>query len=321
MNQTLLTVKVAKKTLEADATFSFELIDATNMPLPAFDAGAHIDVHLADGLIRQYSLCNDARETNRYRIAVLRDANSRGGSAAMHDQVQEGQLIQISAPRNHFALDPSAQRSLLLAGGIGVTPILAMAQSLSQQGADFKMAYCARSRSRAAFHDEIRESAFAERVVIHFDDGEEKQRFDIGAALDEAGSEAHLYVCGPQGFIDAVVATAKERGWNDTRIHFEYFGAAPVQADDDGSFEVQIASSGKVYSVAKDKTVVAALAEHGIKIPVSCEQGVCGTCITRICSGIPDHRDYYMTDAEHDANDQFTPCCSRAKTPRLVLDL
>lgn len=321
MNETLLTVKVAKKTREADATASFELIDAANASLPPFEAGAHIDVHLGDALVRQYSLCNDARETNHYRIAVLRDANSRGGSAAMHEQVHEGRVLQISAPKNHFPLDPAAPRSLLLAGGIGVTPILAMAKSLSQQGADFTMAYCSRSRARAAFYDEIRASAFAERVGFYFDEGEAARRLDIGAALEQAGSAAHLYVCGPQGFIDVVVQTAKEKGWTDKRIHFEYFGAAPLVSADDGSFEVQVASTGKVYTVGKDQTVVAALAEHGVDIPVSCEQGVCGTCITKVRSGTPDHRDFYLTDDERAANDQFTPCCSRAKTPLLVLDL
>lgn len=321
MNETLLTVKVAKKTMEAEAIASFELVDANNAPLPPFTAGSHIDVHLPAGLIRQYSLCNDAGETSRYRIAVLRDVNSRGGSVAMHDQVHEGSEIRISAPKNHFALEPTAARSLLLAGGIGVTPILAMARTLSQQGADFDMKYCSRSRARAAFHDEIRASGFAGRVGFYFDEGEGARRLDIGTALDQAGSAAHLYVCGPQGFIDVVVMAAKERGWTDKRIHYEYFGAAPVRSEDDGSFEVRLASSGKVYTVAKDKTVVQALAAHGVEIPVSCEQGVCGTCITKVCGGVPDHRDMYLTDAEHEANDQFTPCCSRSKTPLLVLDL
>lgn len=320
MNETLLTLKVANKTVEADGICSFELVDPHGAALPAFEAGAHIDVHLP-GLIRQYSLSNDPRETHRYRIAVLRDPNSRGGSIAMHEQLQQGGEVQVSAPKNHFALDPAAPRSLLLAGGIGVTPILAMAHTLARQGADFEMAYCTRSPARAAFQDEIRTSIFAGRVDFYFDEDSAMERLDIGATLDRAGNAAHLYVCGPQGFIDAVVSKARQKGWTDQRIHYEYFGATPVLTGDEGSFEVEIASSGKRYTVPQDKTVVAALAAHGVDIPVACEQGVCGTCVTRIRSGIPDHRDAYLTDAEHNANDQFTPCCSRAKTALLVLDL
>lgn len=323
MNEALITVTVTKKTIEADGICSFELVDSQRAALPVFEAGAHIDVHIREGLSRQYSLCGDPRERHRYRIAVLRDANSRGGSVAMHEQVNEGDLIRISAPKNHFALDGSASRSLLLAGGIGVTPIFAMAQTLLQQGTEFTMAYCTRSRARTAFYDQILASAFAQRVSFYFDEGPRMGRLDIAGALDAVGPATHIYVCGPQGYIDAVVRTAREKGWPDSHIHFEYFGAAAAvpSSANDGSFEVKIASSGRVYTIPEDKTVVAALAEHGIAIPVSCEQGVCGTCVTAVVSGTPDHRDLYLTDAEHERNDQFTPCCSRAKSPMLVLDL
>ncbi len=322
MNEALITVSVTKKTVVADDICSFDLVDPKGGALPPFEAGAHIDVHIGEGLIRQYSLCSDPRERHRYRIAVLRDANSRGGSVAMHDQVNEGDLIRISAPKNHFALDGAAPRSLLLAGGIGVTPIFAMAQTLSQQGAEFTMAYCTRSQARTAFYEQILASTFSEQVSFYFDEGPRMQRLDIAGALDAVGPATHVYVCGPQGYIDAVVRTAREKGWPDSHIHFEYFGAAAAPAAaNDASFEVKIASSGRVYAIPENKTVVAALAEHGITIPISCEQGVCGTCVTAIVDGIPDHRDLYLTDDEHERNNQFTPCCSRAKSPMLVLDL
>jgi vanillate O-demethylase ferredoxin subunit len=317
---TTLQVKVLRKKQEAEGIASFELAREDGAPLPSFSAGSHIDVQLPGGLTRQYSLCNDATESHRYRIAVLRDPASRGGSTAMHDAVKEGDVIAISEPRNHFPL-VHAQRSLLFAGGIGVTPLLCMAQRLAAIGADFTMHYCTRSASRTAFRDEIAQSGFAPRVRFHFDDGDAAQKLDAKAVLARPDAGTHLYICGPTGFIDHVVQTAKAAGWPAEQIHLEYFGAAPQDTSGDGSFEVKVASSGRSYTVAADQTVVQALAAHGIEILTSCEQGVCGTCITRVLEGECDHRDLYFTDEEKAKHDQFTPCCSRAKTSVLVLDL
>ncbi|MEP6824717.1 MAG: PDR/VanB family oxidoreductase [Ramlibacter sp.] len=315
-----LSVRVLKKTMEAEGIASYELARADGAALPAFSAGSHIDVQLPGGLTRQYSLCNDAAEQHRYRIAVLRDPASRGGSLAMHDSVHEGDVIRISAPRNHFPLQHGA-RSLLFAGGIGVTPLLCMAQRLAITGADFQMHYCTRSAERTAFRAEIAESAFASRVQFHFDAGDAAQRLDAAAVLASPDPATHLYVCGPTGFIDHVVSTAKAKGWPAAQIHLEYFGAAPQDTSADGSFEVKIASTGKRYAIGKEDSIVHVLLQHGIEILTSCEQGVCGTCITRVLEGEPDHRDLYFTDEEKAKNDQFTPCCSRAKSPVLVLDL
>lgn len=317
----LFPVRVVRKTIEALDICTFELVDANGGALPPFAAGAHIDVEVKPGLVRQYSLCNDPAESHRYLIGVLRDPKSRGGSVGMHTGVDEGALINISAPKNHFALAHEAGRSLLLAGGIGVTPILCMAERLSSTGADFRMHYCTRSKDRTAFFGRIQDSAFADRVHFHFDDGAPDQKADLAALLATPEAGTHLYVCGPGGFLDAVTSTARRLGWAESNIHFEYFSAPVDAAAPSGAFEVQIASSGRVIPVAADRSVLLALADAGIELPYSCEQGVCGTCLTRVIDGTPDHRDAYLTDAEKAKNDQFLPCCSRARSPRLVLDL
>lgn len=320
MDSTQLTVRIVRKAAEALDIVSLELAPVDGQTLPSFSAGSHIDVEIQPGLIRQYSLCNDPTEAHRYLIGVLRDPASRGGSVAVHDALAEGQTLRISAPRNHFALVP-AKRSMLLAGGIGVTPILCMAERLARTGADFEMHYCARSAERAAFVERIRTSGFADKVHFHYDDGSADQKLDLPAVLDAAGADAHLYVCGPGGFIDFVTKGAAARQWASDRVHFEYFAGQKVDTSADGSFEVKLASSGKCVSVPPTKSVVAALREAGVNIEVSCEQGVCGTCLTRVLEGEPEHRDNYLTDEEKAANNQFLPCCSRARGKLLVLDL
>jgi vanillate O-demethylase ferredoxin subunit len=322
MNNTpMLSVRVARKHIEAVDICTFELVAVDGAPLPAFSAGSHVDVQLPGGLTRPYSLCNDPTESHRYLIGVLRDPASRGGSRAMHDQVVEGQVLQISPPKNHFGLAHDARRHLLLAGGIGVTPILCMAERLANTGADFEMHYCTRSPARTAFRQRITGAGFASRVHFYFDDGDAGQKLDIAALLAAPASGVHLYVCGPTGFMDAVLTTARASGWPEPQLHYEFFAGEATKSDSDASFEVQLASSGKIVVIPGDKTVVQALAEAGVDVPVSCEQGVCGTCLTRVIEGVPDHRDMYLTPEEQAANDQFTPCCSRARTPRLVLDL
>ena len=315
-----LVVKVLKKTHEAEGIASFELARTDGKPLPPFSAGSHIDVQVPGGLTRQYSLCNDSSEQHRYRIAVLRDPASRGGSVGMHDAVNEGDVIHISAPRNHFPLQ-QAKHTLLFAGGIGVTPLLCMAQRMGAVGGDFALHYCTRSEERTAFREEIAASAFAGKVSFHYDTGEATQKLDLEALLAKPDEETHIYICGPGGFIEYVVNTAEAKGWNKDQVHLEYFGAAPQDTSGDGSFEIKIASSGKSYSIAAGMSITEALTAQGIEILTSCEQGVCGTGITRVLEGEPDHRDMYFTDAERAKNDQFTPCCSRSKSAVLVLDL
>lgn len=315
-----LTVKVEKKTREAEDIASFEFASVDGKSLPPFSAGSHIDVHVSTGLVRQYSLCNDPTESHRYQIAVLRDPQSRGGSVAVHEKIKVGDVIQISEPRNHFAL-AHAERYLLVAGGIGVTPILCMAERLATGIAPFDMHYCSRSPERTAFLERIKTSPFADRVQFHFDSGDASQKLELDKVLDAAGTETHIYVCGPAGFIEFVTNTARKHGWPADRVHLEYFGSVAQDTTGDTAFEVKIASSGMRYTIPADKSVCVTLLEHGIDIPVSCEQGVCGTCITRVLEGTPDHRDVYFTDEEKAVNDEFTPCCSRAKSALLVLDL
>ena len=317
---TQIAVKVLRKKQEADGIASFELVRPDGSALPGFSAGSHVDVQVPGGLTRQYSLCNDAAEQHRYRIAVLRDPASRGGSAAMHDRLKEGDTLLISEPRNHFPL-VHAKRTLLFAGGIGVTPLLAMAQRLSAIDADFTLHYATRSPSRTAFREEIVASTFVDKVKFHFDDGNAAQKLDLQSVLRQPQPDTHIYVCGPTGFIDWVVQTAKKLGWPEGNVHLEYFGAAPQDTAGDKAFTVKIASSGASYEVGATQTVVQALQAQGIEILTSCEQGVCGTCITRVLEGECDHRDLYFTDEEKAKHDQFTPCCSRAKTSVLVLDL
>jgi vanillate O-demethylase ferredoxin subunit len=316
-----LRVKVAGRAAEALDICSFELVDVAGRALPAFSAGSHIDVHLGLGLVRQYSLCNDPAETHRYLVAVLLDPLSRGGSQGMH-ALEVGAELDISLPKNRFPLAHQARRSLLLAGGIGITPVLCMAEHLASASAEFELHYCTRSRERTAFAGRIERSAFAGQVGFHFDDGPQAQRFDIAARLAAPTAGEHLYVCGPQGYMDAVLGTARRQGWPEDQLHYEFFCAAPARGpDNDHGFEVQLASSGQVIHVGKGQTVVQALANAGVHIATSCEQGVCGTCLTAVIEGEPDHRDMYLSIHERAANDQFLPCRSRSKTARLVIDL
>jgi vanillate O-demethylase ferredoxin subunit len=321
MNTSSLTVRVTRKWMEAQGICAIEMMAVPGQVLPSFSAGSHIDVHVPGGFIRPYSLCNDPSEEHRYVIGVLRDPASRGGSVAVHDQVKAGQNLQISAPKNHFALSHEASSHLLLAGGIGITPILCMAERLANIGADFELHYCTRNRHKTAFLDRINESAFASQVELHFDDGVPEQKIDLAKLLVKPEPGRHVYVCGPKGFMDAALGLARVNGWPPEQLHCEVFNADIAATAQDAGFEVQIASTGHLLQVPAQVSVLKALAAHGIEIPFACEQGVCGTCLTRVISGTPDHRDQYLTSEEQAVGDQFMPCCSRAKTPRLVLDL
>lgn len=317
----LLFLRVTARRQEAADIFSYELAAASGAELPAFTPGAHVDVHLPGGAIRQYSLCNSPAERHHYVIAVLRDPNSRGGSVALHDRVKVGDPVYVSSPRNHFPLVPEAKRSILLAGGIGVTPILSMAEQLHADGCDFRMHYCTRAPERTAFLERLAAAPYISRVKHHLDSGSPDQKLNLPAVLTDAGPESHLYICGPAPFIDFVTRTATGEGWSASRIHCESFTAVPVVSSGDTSFEIEIASTGAVYTIPAAQSALAFLLSQGVDIPSSCEQGICGVCLTRVLRGEPDHRDQYLTPEEHAQNDQFTPCCSRAKSKRLLLDL
>ncbi|MFK4751639.1 MULTISPECIES: PDR/VanB family oxidoreductase [Oceanospirillaceae] len=316
----LIEVRVASICRESSQVNSYQLVSADAVPLPAYEAGAHIDVHLPGGLIRQYSLCNATAEPNHYRIGVLRDAGSRGGSEALHRDVKVGSRLQISMPRNLFALEKKATHSLLLAGGIGITPMLAMAYQLYQQGRSFELHYCVRSLEQAAFIGELQQQPWAQQVHLHI--SQDGGRLQSASLLAQATETTHLYVCGPAGFMDSLWADALGQGWPTSRMHREYFDAPEVIAsDDDQPFEIQLQSTGAIYSVAADQTVAQVLEQQGIDVALSCEKGICGSCLTPVLDGIPDHRDLYQTEEEQAANSHFTPCCSRSKSARLVLQL
>lgn len=312
-------VRVTRKWQEADEIFGFELEDALGGGLPPFSAGSHVDVHIPGGIVRQYSLSRAFGERVGYQIAVLREPESRGGSTALCGLVKEGDTLEISEPRNHFPLQ-AGEHSLLLAGGIGITPILCMAEQLASQGASFELHYCSRSPERMAFRDRIANSSFAAKAFFHFDDGEASQLLDPVDVFAGPAPGKHLFVCGPSGFLAYIRNAARDAGWQDANVHFEYFSPpadqAPVARE---SFEVEIPSSGLTVRV-KDETIAQALLRVGIDVPISCEQGVCGSCRMRVIEGEPDHRDYILSDDERALNDQIFPCCSRSKSPRLVLD-
>lgn len=316
----MIEVVVTSRNNEAQDICSYELACVKGGQLPGFSAGAHIDAHLPGGLIRQYSLCNHPQERHRYLIGVLKDVASRGGSQSLHEQINSGDRLFISEPRNLFPLVAESRRSLLFAGGIGITPILCMAEQLAHSGGDFELHYCARSRERAAFVERLKGASFADRVHLHFDE-EADSRLDAAKVLGNPQPDVHLYVCGPSGFMQHVLDSAKTQGWRDEHLHREYFAAAPTDTRADGAFQVKLAHSGKVFDIPADKTVVQVLESHGVEIALSCEQGICGTCLTRVLEGVPEHRDLFLTEEEQAANDQFTPCCSRAKSRLLVLDL
>ncbi|NNJ16005.1 oxidoreductase [Pseudomonas putida CSV86] len=317
----MLEVCVSRKTAEAEGVFSFELKAVNGAVLPAFTAGSHVDVHVAPGVIRQYSLCNSPQERGRYVIAVLNEPTSRGGSRGMHSDVVEGSRLTIGAPRNLFDLDLSGDRYLLFAGGIGITPILAMAHTLVVARKSFELHYCGRSVERLAFLDLLSDVPFAEHLHLHVDNGPYEQRLDVAKILATPGQGDQLYVCGPSGFMSHIQSSAQACGWADQQIHREDFTAAPQVLEGDQPFEIELSRSGRVIEVPAQKTALEVLLEHNVEVESSCEQGICGACITRVLAGEPEHRDQYMNAAEHARNDSFTPCCSRSRSPRLVLDL
>lgn len=316
----MIEVIIRAMRLEAEGILGLELVAVDGASLPPFEAGAHIDLHLPNGLIRQYSLCNDPRERHRYRIAVLRDAASRGGSQAVHELLRIGQRLSIGAPRNLFALDEQAPRSLLLAGGIGITPLLSMAWRLHALGADFELHQCVRSAKLAAFAERLAAAPFAARTHLHRDDGDATQKLDLPALLAAEPAGSQLYVCGPNGFMEYVLDTARALGWAEERLHREYF-AAPEAESGGGAFTLRIASSGLELQVPEERTALEVLEDAGFDIPASCGQGICGTCLTRVVDGQPEHRDLFLSEEEKARNDQFTPCCSRSRSACLVVDL
>lgn len=313
-----LTLEITGRVLLAPDIVRIDLGRADGGELPPFAAGAHIDIVVDEGLVRQYSLCNDPAERHRYQIAVLREPQSRGGSVRVHDAFHPGRQVSVGTPRNLFALAKGGSRHILIGGGIGITPIMSMAAALASEGKSFDLHYCCRNPANAAFGSAV--DAADGRTYFSRHDG--SPRFDPGAALGSPGPDTHVYVCGPAGFMNAVRDEAQRLGWADASIHRELFEAAePLVQVGDQPFDVRIASTGATFTIAPGASVASILADAGIDVPISCEQGVCGTCVTGVLEGAPDHRDSYLTDEERDEGKLFTPCCSRALSPLLLLDL
>lgn len=301
----------------AERIHLLELRRPDGQPLPAFEPGAHIDLHLGNGLVRQYSIASSPGDLSRYRIAVKRDPASRGGSSWIFDSARVGQQILIGAPRNLFALVDQAPFSLLVAGGIGITPIVCMVDRLAATGRDWHLAYSVRRRAEAAFADHLL-SRYADRVTLHVDEEHDGRLLDIDALICELPPSAHVYCCGPAPMLEAFEkATA---GIAPDRVHIERF-SAPQPSASAGGFVVELARSGQRIPVLPGQTIAESVRAAGVGVTVSCQQGICGTCETRVLAGIPDHRDALLSDAEKAANDVMMICCSGSRTPVLVLDL
>ncbi|UGQ27849.1 vanillate O-demethylase ferredoxin subunit [Acinetobacter calcoaceticus] len=315
---TLYDVVVKNRHVEGGNIAVMEFESATSARLPKVEAGAHIDVHLPNGMVRQYSLCQNPNDEGKFRLGILRDPESRGGSVSAFDEIKDGMQIQVSEPKNLFPL-LKAKHSVLIGGGIGITPLITMAYQLASDGTSFELHYCGASPENCAFVDEIKNGELAKYTTFHFKSEGASHRAFFESAIKNIDLESHIYTCGPVGFMDWVINLATTHDFPEQQIHKEYF---QVETDTSGdSFEVVAERSGKIIMVEAGETILQALAKEGIEIEMSCEQGVCGTCMCDVIEGEPDHRDVYFTDEEKASNEQILVCCSRSKTPRLVLDI
>jgi ferredoxin-NADP reductase len=317
----LLNALVRTIRLEADDVVSLELLPAeTGATFPAFEAGAHIDLHLPNGLVRNYSLVNSTEERDRYVIGVLQDRASRGGSRCVHQQVRVGMTLPISAPRNNFRLHEEADRSVLVAGGIGITPILCMLRRLMSIRRPVELLYFARSRRSAAFAAEI--EALGASVTWHFDD-ERGGPPDLHALLGSRPprGNTHYYACGPGVLLDAFERSCESLGY--AHAHIERFAALPVEASQEArvSYVAELRSSGRTFTVTPAKSLLQTLLDAGIDVDHSCQEGVCGTCETAVIAGVPDHRDSVLSANEKASGKVIMVCVSGCKSERLVLDL
>lgn len=313
-------VRVSKKFIEAHNMASFELVPTDGQELAAFSPGSHIDVAIPGGFTRQYSLLNPASERQRYLIGIWRDANSRGGSRALYDDVKEGDTLQVSLPRNRFRVPSKTTRALLLARGIGATAVLSIADYLAAKNVPFEFHYVFAGMSLGSFKTFIEASRFAAQTQYYSDLTEHNQLLNAAELLTNQPPDTQLFICGADWWQDAIIKLAKETcGFSDERIHSERFTAKLAAPKLDKPFNVTIKSSGKVLSIPGDQDLATYLNDHGVFVPTSCEQGMCKSCKTKVIEGEPDHRDQGLSDAEK-AEGYFLPCISRGKTD-LVLEL
>ena len=287
--------------------------------LPPYQPGAHIDIHLPNGLLRQFSLLNPDPDPQSYAVGIKRDAESRGGSRYIFDELKVGHTLKISAPRNNFPLVEEADQVVLFAGGIGITPIWCMAQQLAAQNRPWKLYYSCRSRADMAFLAALEKFA-PESIVLHFDDEAEGKFLDIAGAVAAAPQNAHFYCCGPNPMLKAFEAAAAARPRH--QVHVEYFTPKEEAAAATlGGFWVELARSGEEYFIPEGRKILEVLFDAGVDVDYSCELGICGECVTRIISGVPEHHDSVLSEEEQASNEKVMICCAGCKTERLVLDM
>jgi tetrachlorobenzoquinone reductase len=315
---TTIDVRLRQIRLEAEGIVSFELADAAGQALPPFDAGAHIDLHLPGGLVRSYSLVNAPSERDRYVIAVRREEAGRGGSGWMHTVPRVCDAITISRPENDFGLVEDARHCVFIAGGIGITPFMSMLRRLNSLNRSWELHYAARSPRQAAFVRELQAMAGPESKLDLSFSAERVRRLDIARIVAEAPSDAHLYCCGPAGMIDDFLTACAGRA--QAMVHVERFAAA-AQPAMGGGFDVLLQRSGRRIAVPAGHSILDTLLDHAVPVQYSCCSGVCGTCMTRVLDGEPDHRDDYLTADEKRANESVMICCSGSRSATLVLDL
>jgi ferredoxin-NADP reductase len=311
----LIEVRLTAVRYAARDTNTYEFRRPDGALLPAAEPGAHIDLHLPNGLLRQYSLNLSEPNPTRYQVGIKRDPESRGGSKYIFDELKVGRLIKISAPRNNFPLDETAPHTVLIAGGIGITPIWCMVQRLVARGLPFALHYACRSRADMAFVDELKDLS---AVHFHFDDESGGKFLDVAGIVAAAPRDAHLYCCGPIPMLRAFEEATK--GWPPAQVHVEYF-TPKQEANLEGGFVVQLARTGKEFVIPPGKSILDVLMDAGLSVAYSCQEGICGSCETPVISGIPDHRDSVLTDSERAANKTMMICCSGSKTDKLVLDI
>jgi phthalate 4,5-dioxygenase reductase subunit len=308
-------LRVTRNDAIADGINLLEFRDAGGSELPQFSAGAHIAIHVPNGMLRKYSLCNDPAERDRYQVAVKREVNGRGGSCSLIDDVKAGDELTVVAPVNDFGLPPRAQDFLFIAGGIGVTPMMAMIRQVIAEGKRFRLFYCTRSPETTAFLEELSAPQFKDMVMIHYDQGDPSRSLDLRPILAERKNREHLYCCGPRPLMEAVRAMTDH--WSPTAVHFEAFSEAETHKPDDKPFKVRLARSGTVLDVSTSTTILEVLREHGLEVPSSCETGTCGTCRTKLLAGEADHRDLVL--AEHERKDTIMICVSRARGDEITI--
>ncbi|KAF1028721.1 MAG: Carnitine monooxygenase reductase subunit [Burkholderia plantarii] len=327
MHTSPLKVRVDAIRDEAQDIRSFRIVRLDGQPFDAHEPGAHIDVTAPSGVTRQYSLCGDPTDRATQLFAVKKEAESRGGSRSLHDDVTVGAELSVGQPRSLFRIADDARMHVLIGAGIGITPLLSMAYRLAARGEPFVLHYFARSEAHAAFLPTLARAPLAAHVRLHFgvapDALSAALRACLAAVDTRAGAGTHVYTCGPGPFMDKVVEVS-EAALGPDAVHLERFAAEPAAAAVPGeldSFEVQLAGSGKIVQVGRGQTIVHALAGIGIEIDTSCGEGVCGTCIVDVVDGEPEHRDHCLSKAERASNQVICCCVSRSRTKRLVLDI